>query len=351
MTGPRLKSQEFRREREASWRDLERLVSRVEAGGIRSLSPADLSRLPVLYRAALSSLSVARAISLDRNLLVYLETLSARAYVCVYAARRRLSDALADFFARSFPSAVRRRGAPVLFSMVAFLLGAVVAWVLVTRDADRFWSFVSPEMAQGRDPAASTDALRNALYSRRDATDQLVAFASFLFTNNARVGLLAFALGIAAGIPTFFLLFTNGMVLGAFGALYHSRGLGFELWAWLLPHGIPELTAVVLCGGAGFTIAQAVLFPGDRTRRQALAERGREAGVIVLGAVALLFVAGLVEGIFRQRVHDLGARYAVAIGMAVFVTWWLGFVGRAASGEAGASTGRGTGRGSGGSTP
>ena len=61
----RLKSAAFRAEREASWRELEALVGRVEKGGLAALAPRELARVPVLFRAALSSLSVARAISLD----------------------------------------------------------------------------------------------------------------------------------------------------------------------------------------------------------------------------------------------------------------------------------------------
>ena len=61
-----LKSYEFRRERAASWRELEELVARCEKKGPGRLTGKELARLPVLYRAALSSLSVARSISLDR---------------------------------------------------------------------------------------------------------------------------------------------------------------------------------------------------------------------------------------------------------------------------------------------
>ena len=61
-----LKSSEFRKGREASWRELDEMVGRVERRGVRALSLEELLRLPILYRAALSSLSVARTIALDR---------------------------------------------------------------------------------------------------------------------------------------------------------------------------------------------------------------------------------------------------------------------------------------------
>ena len=103
-----LKSFDFRREREASWRELEQLIQRIEKRRIRSLSAQELARLPILYRAALSSLSVARSISLDRNVVEYLESLVGRTYFFVYGTKRSLRTALADFFFYRFPAAFRR---------------------------------------------------------------------------------------------------------------------------------------------------------------------------------------------------------------------------------------------------
>jgi uncharacterized membrane protein SpoIIM required for sporulation len=124
------------------------------------------------------------------------------------------------------------------------------------------------------------------------------------------------------------LLFDTGLMLGAFAAIYARRGLSFDLWGWLLPHGITELTAVVLCGGVGMALGQALVFPGQEQRLAGLARRGREAAVVALGAVALFFVAGLIEGIFRQRVQDPGIRYAVAITTAVLLLAYFSLAGR-----------------------
>ncbi|MFZ2030417.1 MAG: stage II sporulation protein M, partial [Vitreimonas sp.] len=75
-----LRSLRFRLEREATWERLEKLLSRVEGRSPQSLSDEDMLAIPALYRATLSSLSVARATSLDQALVDYLEALSARAY-------------------------------------------------------------------------------------------------------------------------------------------------------------------------------------------------------------------------------------------------------------------------------
>lgn len=323
-----LKSAAFRAEREASWRELEALVRRAERSGVRALSGAELSRLPPLYRAAVSSLSVARAISLDRNALLYLESLCARAYLLVYGTRRHLREAVGDFFRWRFPAALGSHRWHVALAFLLLAAGTLTGFALVLRDPDRFYAFVGPAMAQGRGPTASTEALREVLYARRGAADMLKAFAMFLFSHNAQVGLLAFAVGFAGGVPSALIVFGNGLALGAFAALYHSRGLSLELWAWLLPHGVSELSAVALCGGAGLALGQALVFPGRRDRLSALAARGREAAVLVVGAVAMLFVAALVEGIFRQLVHSVPVRYAVAGAFALAWALYFSLAGR-----------------------
>ena len=323
-----MKSLEFRREREGSWMELESLIARVEAWGLGTLTAAELSRLPVLYRATLSSLSVARAISLDANVVEYLESLAARAYVCVYGAKRPPLEAARRFLAVRFPATVRALRKHLALSAALLLLGTVTGLGLTATDPNRFYALVDEDYAAGRTPASTTEELRQALYDDKHPADLLGAFAMYLFTHNARIGMLCAALGFAAGVPVMLLLFTNGLLLGAFAALYQERGLGIEFWAWILPHGVTELLAVVLCGAAGLAVGESLLFPGRHTRIVNLGRRGREAGVVVLGAVLMLLLAGLVEGIFRQTVHDVFLRLSVAILSAVFWAVYFARVGR-----------------------
>jgi uncharacterized membrane protein SpoIIM required for sporulation len=301
--------------------ELEDLVRRAERRGLKSLPAEDLLRLPTLYRAALSSLSVARSISLDQNVLNYLESLCARAYFQVYGARASLFERLGLFLRRGFPAAVRGAFGANLLAASWMTLGAVIGFLLVQGNADWYYTFVGPGMAGGRTPAASTEALRAGLYDGAEAAaEMLYIFATSLFTHNSAVGIFAFALGFALGIPTVLLMFYNGLILGAFLALYHSRGLVWDLTGWLMVHGSTELLAIVLCGGGGLVLARAIIFPDRQTRLESLARRGRAAGTLIMGAVMMLFVAGLLEGFARQLVTDISARYAIGGTMLVF---WL----------------------------
>ena len=305
-----LKSQRFRQAREGDWRRLERLLDKAEKGSFARLTDEEILAMPVLYRSTLSALSVARETSLDLGLIAYLETLSARAYFFVYGSRSTLQERLAGFFARDWPRAVQGLWRETLISAALMILGAGVAAWLVSADPEWFYAFVPGGMAGGRDPAASTETLRQTLSGVEDAGG-LSAFATFLFTHNAQIALLAFALGFAFCLPSAMLVIYNGATLGAFVVLFASRGLGIEVGGWLAIHGVTELFAVALAGAAGLRIGWAVAFPGERHRLEAVAEAGRSAAVVMGGVIVMLFVAGLLEGFGRQLITDTGARYAI----------------------------------------
>jgi uncharacterized membrane protein SpoIIM required for sporulation len=316
-----LKSTRFREEREAGWKRLEGLLAKVERGSAASLPDEDLLAIPVLYRAALSSLSVARTISLDRSLLDYLESLCARGYFVVYGVRGTIWSSLGRFFLDDWPAAARALWKETLASGALMLLGALVGYGLVSTQPEWFDAFLPPALAAGRDPSASVETLRQTLYMHQGAG--LSAFAAFLFTHNAGVSLMAFALGFAFGLPTAFLVVSNGCALGAFVALFAAKGLGFEVGGWLGIHGVTELFAVTLAGAAGFHIGWATAFPGEQARLDAAAAAGRRAGTLMGGVLVMLLCAGMLEGLGRQLIQDDMARYAIAIATAVL---WPGYL-------------------------
>jgi uncharacterized membrane protein SpoIIM required for sporulation len=310
----------FRADREADWAALEALLDRAEKKSLKALSDDDLIALPVLYRATLSALSVARATSLDADLIAYLESLSARAYFFVYGVRESAGRRLLRFFRSDWPAAVRALLPETLLSLVLLLAGTVIGIVLVTRDPAWYASFVPSELAAGRTPEATRAALRATLYD--GGNGPLAILASFLFTNNARVAIGAFALGFAAGLPTAMLMLSTGAMLGAFLALFAGQGLLPELLGWLMIHGTTELFAVILAGAAGFRIGRAVLFPGLKSRAAAVETAGRSAATVMIGVGVMLFAAAVLEGFARQLVTDNALRFGIATTM---LALWLGY--------------------------
>ena len=320
-----LKSEAFRRQREPDWKKLEDLVGRVERGSVKSLSDKELIELPGLYRAALSSLSVARATSLDQGVVSYLESLSARSYFVLYGTRTSVMERLGGFFARDWPLAVRSIWKETVASLLISVVAALTAYVLVSNNPEWFYSFMPDSLASGRTPAADTEFLRDGLYDGGEDAEGLSAFATMLFSHNSRVAIFAFALGFAFCVPTAVLMAYNGVIIGAFYALYIDRGLGFEVTGWLMIHGTTELFAIILAGAGGFKIGWAIAFPGEKSRGDAAADAGKTAATVIGGVVIMLFIAGLIEGFLRQLITSDLLRYTIA-GTMLFL-WCLYFYG------------------------
>lgn len=314
-------SRAFRDEREADWLALEHLVGRAESGSVRALSDEELLELPVRYRAALSSLSVARETSLDAELTGYLEQLCTRAYFFVYGVHTSFGSRAAHFFSTDWPRAVRGLWRETLISLALMLAGAFAAWLLVQGDPGWYHAIIPESLAAGRDPSATTEFLRETLYHDEDANG-LGVFAAFLFTHNAQVAIFAFALGFAFGIPTSLLMVYNGTMLGAMFALYGQHGLAWELGGWLMIHGSTELFAIVLAGAAGLHIGTRVVFPGARGRLSAARAGGKKAATAMIGVVVMLAVAGLLEGFARQLVVVDAVRYGIA---ALMLAFWCAY--------------------------
>lgn len=316
-----LRSDRFRLEREGDWKRLEAIVKRMEAGRLRRLSDEDVLALPVLYRTVASSLSVARETSLDAATLAYLEGLVQRAWFLVYGPRASLGSWFARFLGGEWSRAVRGLGADLLIALAAMVAGTVVGWLLVAGDPEWYHALVGPEMAGPRVPGASREALHGTLFGNAEQP-MLTVFAAYLFSNNAQVSILAFALGFAFGVPTLLLLVHNMALLGAMLWLYHGQGLTLEFVGWLSVHGTTELFAILLAGSAGLHIGRAIAFPGERSVLDAAAQAGQRASVVMVGVVLMLVVAGILEAFARQLIDDTGGRLIVAGFMLVL---WLAY--------------------------
>lgn len=320
---PLVNATRFRQAHELDWTELERIVTRLEKRSIRSLSDEDLLALPALYRTTLSSLSVARDTSLDRGLITYLESLCTRAYFQIYGVQTPAWRQLVRFFSEGWPGAVRSLWRETLFCVLMTFGAAILAYLLIRNDPSWFYSIIPEGLAAGRDPSASSEFLRSTLYDSDKGW--LGAFATFLFTHNSQIAIFSFALGFAFAVPTVLLILYNGLMLGAIFAVFASKGLGPNLTGWLMIHGTTEIFAICISGAAGIRIGLAIAFPGRSSRMDSAVAAGRVAGLAMGGAVIMLAVAGLLEGIGRQTVTSDSMR--MLIGAAMLAGWIAYFYG------------------------
>lgn len=329
-----LRSDRFRQEREQDWQRLEAIVARMEGGRLRKLSDADVLALPVLYRTVASSLSIARETSLDAATLAYLEGLVQRAWFLVYGPRVSLWGWLRRFLGGEWSRAVCAIWPEMLAALAVMVAGTVVGWLLVASDPDWYHALVPGQFADSRVPGASREVLRGTLFGNQDQ-GALSVFAAYLFSNNAGVAILCFALGFAFGVPSLLLLIHNTAVLGAMLWLYHGQGLTLDFVAWLSVHGTTELLAILLSGAAGLHIGRSMAFPGQRSVIEAAAGAGQRAALVMAGVVLMLVVAGGLEAFARQLVDSTLWRMVIGYVMLAFwLSYFFGLRPTAAAGDA-----------------
>jgi uncharacterized membrane protein SpoIIM required for sporulation len=316
-----LRSDRFRLEREEDWRRLEEIVISMEKGGLRRVSDDDLLALPTLYRTAASSLSVARETSLDAATLRYLESLVQRAWFQVYGPRKGFFSWFRGFIFGGWSRAVREIWLDICIALFVMVAGTVVGWLLILQDSDWFYRLVPIGMAETRVPGASREELLATLDVEQNAAG-LSTFAAYLFSNNAGVCILAFALGFAFGIPSLMLLVHNMALLGAMLWLFDEAGLLTEFAAWLSVHGTTELFGILLSGAAGLHIGRSMAFPGDRTVLEAASTSGKRGAVVMVGVVIMMVVAALLEAFPRQLVEGAQSRFIIG---GAFLAFWLAY--------------------------
>lgn len=294
---------------EQQWTELEEVV--------RQSSPRSPEQVDVLitrYRQATTHLAQAQARG-DQELTRQLTALVAEAYGSIHGPRPRSKRALRRFFTETFPAAVWWHRRFIVVSALLFLVPAVTigAWMAVSADA-----------VQASAPQSVRDAYLERDFEAYYSSEPAAQFATEVFINNIQVAILAFAMGILLCLPTAWVLVSNGALIGLAGGLFTAAGRWEHFWGLITPHGLLEVSAIIVSGAAGFALGWSVIAPGDQTRRASVAEAGMRSVVVVVGLIMAFLVAGLIEGFVTGS--DLHTAIRVGIGVASlvgFAAWVL----------------------------
>ena len=295
---------------ESTWRELDALVDRAGTMGSR-LSPPEVERLLQLYQRASAHLSYVHTNFNDPALSARLSRTVGSASAVIYSTPARAGRAIGRFFTRSFPAAVWHARRFVVVSALLMFLPAVAmgAWLSNSDHARNV--AISPELQR---------AYLEQDFENYYSSEAAAAFSTKVLVNNIQVSFLAFVGGIAFCVPTAYLLISNGLNIGAAAGLFHSAGKWPKFYGLILPHGILELSSIVVAGAAGLSLGWALIAPGEQTRARSLANEGRRAVTILIGLILAFTVAGLIEGFVTPS--GLPTAMRVGIGAVVGLTFW-----------------------------
>lgn len=308
---------EFLDARRPAWQELDRLLARAEAREVSDLGHERARRLVDLYRRASADLVQARTYGAGLEVTRYLEALVARGYALLYAAPAlRLGSSLWDFFRRRFPARLRREARAFGLVTAAFAAGLLLGGLTTALDPEAARLFVPAQHQEFRPSERVRADEKRQAEGEGPGSLEHAAFSSFLFTHNISVSITCFALGVAWGLPTLLLIAWHGVFIAALGVEYVRDGVGTFFFAWILPHGIPEMTCMLLAGTAGLMLGRGVLWPRGLPRGARVREEARGALELLGGAAALLVLSGLIEGTISQ-IHQPTLPYAAKIGFAL----------------------------------
>lgn len=302
------------------WEQLENLLKQVERGGLRTLDREKLLSLGRLYRSVSADLSRARALNLGADILIYLNNLVVKGHNQVYQSKKNRWRDFFNFFYSTFPQLVRDNISYILVATLLCVLPAFAAYDLVGKDIN----FGHLEVVSGH-PMVS-DQMWELIEHRQMWTDEVQhaspIFASLISTNNIRVCIISFALGITGALGTILILFYNGLSVGTICGVCNHYGMLPNILQFMVAHGSLELPAIFISGGAGLLLGRSMLFPGVLNRADSIKVSARPALGLFLGCIPLLLIAGSIESFISPRT-DLTGDTKIVVGAAAFVVLLL----------------------------
>lgn len=299
--------------RKHHWENLENALKRpVRRPG---LEMSDARELLSGYRSSLSDLSLSRRVNGKTMITHYLENLVLKAHEEIYRPSNHPLDRLLDLAHREVPRLMRELKTAIFSSLALFVLSIVAGWFLIGNFPDLISLIASPQMIdQVQQGELWTDGLLNIAPS--SITSARIA------ANNIAVTLFAFALGAFYGVGTLYILGVNGFMLGGIFAFTAEYQLAGRLFAFILAHGVVELSIIIIAGAMGLQLGEALIRPGARYRLQAFQEASVNAGKILLVATPFLIFAGLIEG-FVSPDPDFDMLQRTVIGCCSGTIFWL----------------------------
>lgn len=296
---------QFLRQRKPRWNRLTIMLDRIDAKGLRDLSSIDVEEFFTLYRLVSSDLNLVQTRTANPALLEYLEGLVGRAYANLSVPRRlHPLRGLWKILRHRFPAVMRREKKLLTLAASTMLLGALFGFImtfLTPRTAEVFLvPFPSHLTESPRARVNRLEALERHGKTRINSSGTHARFTTQLFTNNIRVTILGFALGLTFGIGTIIVLFYNGAILGSLAALYLQDGVIVFFLAWVGPHGSIELPCILFGCTAGLMLSRAQFRRDEGSLRQQFRQLRPDLVAIIIGTSVFLVLAGFIEGGFSQ---------------------------------------------------
>ena len=251
----------------------------------------DPDRLAELYIQLTDDLAYARTFYPRSQTVKYLNGLAARTHLAIYKNKKEKKNRLITFWTEELPLIYRDAHRYMFYSFVVFTFAFLIGAISTVKQEE----FVRVILGDGYVNMTIENIEKGDPMGVYKQENKLYMFLRIAM-NNIRVSFIAFALGVFCSVGTVWVLFNNGVMLGAFLMFFQQRSLSLEAWPVIYIHGTLELSAIVIAGGAGFMLGNSILFPGTYTRAQSVQKGARKGIKILVGLAPVFIVAAFLEG-------------------------------------------------------
>ncbi|MGE0406634.1 MAG: stage II sporulation protein M [Candidatus Korobacteraceae bacterium] len=303
------------RKRKPHWERLERLLEIAGAKGISALTRDEMRELGLLYRQVAADLAALREDPSSVHFARYLNQLLARTHNIIYTGQKASPSSALAFLVTEYPQVFRRNASYCVVAFLVFLTATVAGSLGTLQDQEFQHKMLGPHMVETIE--------RKEMWTHSIVTVKPLA-SSAIMTNNLSVAFTTFALGITAGLGTLYMMAMNGLLFGVVATSCWLAGMSVPLWSFVIPHGVLELPAIFIAGGAGLLVARGLLFPGMLPRKDSLAVAGGEAARLLVGAIPMLVVAGVIEGFVSPTELSASTKFALGVLFAIMLAAYLG---------------------------
>lgn len=304
---------QFTQQHREDWKQLEDL-SRMIGKSKRNVTAKSMKQFYRLYQKASQNLSYSQTNFPNEKLTGYLNELVSRAHNVLYKDQTTSMGQFRHFFTTTFIGLLLEQWKAILVAMGLFVLGMLGSFFTVISDPLHLYTILPNDIAQSVDPTQ---------LGSNDGMVDSPTMSAAIMTNNIQVAFLAFAGGITLGILTVYVMVYNGIIVGALAGLFWAHGKSYDFWAYIVPHGMIELTAIFIAGGAGLLMGYKLFVPGQFSRGFQLKKQAIRSIQLIIGTIPLFIIAGVIEGFITPAAISLEAKYFVAfltiIGLILYV--------------------------------
>ncbi|MBM7542086.1 stage II sporulation protein M [Amphibacillus cookii] len=310
---------QFIQQNRQNWQQLEEYI---QLFGKNRTKPSHdmIETFDQLYQMATQNLSYSQTFFPDSDVTIHLNQLVSRAHNILYKTEHTSWAQLRTFFSEKFVGLLLEQWRPIIIALLLFALGGLASFVTVAQNPLQLEAIL-PGMISN---VLSPEQLESNVQANQGSGVAALMSAAIM-TNNIQVAILAFAGGITFGILTVYILVYNGIMVGALAGLFWHSSSSYVFWAYIVPHGIIELIAIFIAGGAGLLMGYKLFVPGNYKRSTQLKYHALRSIQLLLGTIPLFVLAGAIEGFITPAGLTLELKYVVAIitliGFIVYMLW------------------------------